>query len=108
MGYCTAYKLGVQGSAPDELQRLVADLKARSESAEYALNDDGSTCESCKWYDHENELRKFSKTAPTRVFVLSGWGEDSGDIWRKYFRDGKCQVAKAEIIIPEFSERLLV
>ena len=45
---------------------------------------------------------------PETIFVLEGEGEESGDIWKKYYLDGKCQTSKAEVIISEFDESKLV
>ena len=60
--------------------------------------------DSCKWYDHDKQMREISKKYPETIFILEGEGEESGDIWKKYYLNGKCQVAKAEVIIPEFDE----
>ena len=35
-------------------------------------------------------------------------GEESEDIWKKYYLNGKCQVARPQVIIPEFDESKLV
>lgn len=60
-----------------------------------------------KWYDHEKDLRALSNVFPGWLFILSGKGEENGDIWKKYFLNGKCQVAQAKIVIDEFDENKL-
>ena len=45
--------------------------------------------DTCKWYEHEEEMRQFSKRFPDVVFKLSGEGEESGDIWVKYFKGSR-------------------
>lgn len=55
-----------------------------------------------KWYSHVSDMRVFSKLFPKVLFTLRGEGEESGDIWAKYFLDGKMQEAKAEVVIAPF------
>lgn len=42
-----------------------------------------------KWYNHEEHLRKFTKGNKTVIIKLTGEGEETGDVWCKYFLDGK-------------------
>ena len=65
----------------------------------YGLTMDGDVC---KWYDHSKLMLELRKRFPFTLFVLSGEGEVSGDIWKKYYLDGKCQIEKAQIVIGEF------
>lgn len=53
--------------------------------------------EPCKWYDHEKDMKALSVQFPAYAFFLSGEGEEAGDLWKKYFFQGKMQVAKAKI-----------
>jgi hypothetical protein len=100
MGYYTRYELSIQddpkGPYLDPTQ-VISDLRKECDYAKYALNENGDTQESCKWYDHEDDLRKFSKKYRGTVFVLKGEGEETGDLWVKYFLNGKMQVTKAKI-----------
>lgn len=63
--------------------------------------------EKCKWYEHEEDMRRFSKLYPFILFELSGEGEESGDIWRKYFLNGKMQYCKSKIEFEPFDETKL-
>ena len=63
--------------------------------------------EGVKWYDNEKDMLALSKAFPGILFTLHGEGEESGDIWNKYFLNGKMQVAKAEFAIAEFDPDLL-
>ena len=107
MGYCTSYELEIKGVTPDEATGLIASLQKFSEDAEYALCDDGSTADACKWYDHEKDMREFTKLHPDALFILSGEGEEAGDIWKEYYKGGKCQRTKAEIKLADYDESLL-
>lgn len=82
-------------------------LRQENENARYALGEDGDAEESCKWYEHETEMKAFSKKYPEWLFALSGTGEESGDIWKKYFVNGKFQSAKAVITLEDFDPKKL-
>lgn len=81
---------------------IIQKLRETHNYAKHALTSDGDTYESCKWYDHEDELRTFSKKYPNWLFTLDGKGEEAGDLWKKYFLNGKVQLAKAKIVFDEF------
>lgn len=55
-----------------------------------------------KWYDHEEHMRLLSKAFPEFIFQLDGSGEETGDVWRKWFHKGKMQGGKAKIVLPDF------
>jgi hypothetical protein len=110
MGYNTRYRLDVVTPESSELDKnsIIQDLVSDDEfEAKYALEEDGSSSGGCKWYDHEEEMRTFSMKYPTVVFLLEGDGEESGDVWRKYFMNGKCQIAQAKLVFDQFDLRKL-
>lgn len=104
MGYYTEYSLAVSGK--DELD-IIDDLRKRYESAAFAFDEDGAPQDSCKWYDHETDMKYFSSLHPDLLFTLTGDGEESGDIWVKYFKNGKMQLCKAKIVLDPFDESQL-
>jgi hypothetical protein len=61
----------------------------------------------CKWYEHEQDMRIFSKLFPEVVFTLKGEGEEPGDLWFKYFQNGKMQKAEAIITYDPFDPKKL-
>lgn len=104
MGYYTTYALTVKQGDPF----LIPDFITSNKEAAYALQENGYALQESKWYEHEQDLKKFSKEHPDTLFELSGQGEDSGDIWKKYFKGGKMQVCKAQLTIDPFDENKLM
>lgn len=86
---------------------IIEKFLETSADAKYAMTKDGETNDSCKWYNHEKELRQFSTKYPRWLFTLEGKGEESGDLWKKYFVNGKMQSAKAKIVFDEFDSSKL-
>lgn len=63
--------------------------------------------QSTKWYDHEKDMLRVSEKYPSVLFILSGQGEESDDMWRKYFYNGKVQSVDAVVTYPPFDESKL-
>lgn len=53
------------------------------------------------WYDHEQDMMKFSKKYPNTTFRLTGEGEEQGDVWVKFFKNGQVQGRKATITLDD-------
>lgn len=108
MGYNTRYELKAE-FAPHKLPEVVIkEFVSSNQEASYCLAPDGTPAESGKWYEHENDLLALSKAHPHLLFSLAGEGEESGDIWKKYFCAGKVQVEKAAVMIAPFDAAKLV
>lgn len=54
-----------------------------------------------KWYDFDKEFIDLSKREPYLKIEVDIYGEDTGDISRHYFYQGKYQVEKAIILFKE-------
>lgn len=102
MGYNTNYTLSTTSWDEDreEIKETLSEISGYN--IDFGWND------SCEWYDHEDHMKQLSKIYPYTTFLLEGGGEESGDIWQKYFKNGKMQVCKAEIVFPAFDESKLV
>ena len=108
MGYMTSYKLSMRNMYSN-LSEIMSELnKEEYNELFYAVDEQGETLESSKWYEHENDLRKLSATCPGVVFHLQGSGEEAGDIWHKYFLNGKMQHCPAKIAFDEFDPKKLI
>jgi hypothetical protein len=104
MGYYTRHDLEII----DGSNGLIEDLIAECEGAGYALKDNGDCSQECKWYGHKKDLTEFSKKHPDALFMLSGKGEENGDAWIEYYRNGKVQVCEAVYVYPKFDADLMI
>jgi hypothetical protein len=99
MGYYTNFALttvfvDALDVMPDDI-----DFKATFVSITgYSLDNEWSL-NMVKWYNHETDMRRLSARYPQWVWQLDAEGEEQGDIWRKYFHDGRMQRANSEVII---------
>ncbi len=81
MGYYTYYKLSTDDGNGEAHRDAVSALSDYPDLWQ----------DSCKWYDHETDMRKYSKENQGVTFRLYGNGEESPDIWVKWFRNGEMQ-----------------
>ena len=61
----------------------------------------------CKWYEYHEEMIELSKRFPETIFCLYGNGEETGDTWYKYYKNGKSQYCPAKITYDEYDESKL-
>ena len=94
MGYYTRHELTIEND-----DYTVDHEKEISEISGYGNWFD----DSIKWYSFEDDMRKYSKLHPKLTFIIDGEGEESGDIWKAYFQNGKMFKTKAIMTFEEFS-----
>lgn len=111
MGYYTRYNITAYNYKDDRKKKIVEiddSLLSFEEDEQVFVDDIKSivgylpTEDSCKWYNHEEDMVTLSQKHPTVLFKVHGEGEVSGDIWDKWFLNGKKQICNAEIVIPDF------
>lgn len=95
MGYYTRYELEIHADGKKYIDISDAQEKIKN------IVDYDPFQDSCKWYDHEHDMKALSKEYPDTIFTLVGEGEEAGDLWKKYFKNGKVQVCKAVVTYPE-------
>lgn len=86
MGYYTEFTLRVRSDDPPAQEVLKAVTNG---DYDIPLNSNGHCYDSLKWYEHEEDMRAASRHYPDAVFALRGHGENIGDNWIKYFKNGK-------------------
>lgn len=89
------------------LEDNVVDAIKSTNSCSYGPMNEFLNGSTCKWYDHEEDMKIFSKRFPTIIFKLEGVGEEPGDLWVKYFKNGKMQKCIAIISYEEYDESKL-
>lgn len=100
MGYYTDFRLEVIG---DEYHDSDHETEV-SRIADYlhCFQDD------IKWYNYRENMIEHSLKYPDITFKLSGEGEETGDLWREYYKNGKYQRCEAVIVYADFDESKLI
>jgi len=119
MGYYTDYQLDPNAQNifsrddichPDRTYQAIEDflhgLKGNAPFS-HLLDAWNEGAISATWYDHRKDMIELSVAFPDVLFTLWGHGDEPDDLWQEYYLNGKCQVARAEIIYPAFDESQL-
>lgn len=97
MGYYTSYELSV---IPDELEKQVKSSIIEATGYDPFEND-------CKWYERNDVLQEISKETHALI-IIDGRGEESGDVWRAVWLNGKIVMAwEVDTTPPEPSTELV-
>jgi hypothetical protein len=108
MGYYTRYKLSVKNHHPqyEEFVKWIESSPKTSAGYKWKQFWEGNA-EPCKWYEYDNDMPLLSQQFPELVFMLEGEGEEGADLWRRYYKNGKVQIANAKIVYDEYDESKL-
>jgi len=101
MGYCTHHKLKIEPEDFDLLRRIITSEDSEAE-IRFAVDEDGSTYDSCKWYEYDSDMRELSKKWPDVTFHLHGEGKQNNDIWSATYKNGLCHHRRAQIFIEPY------
>lgn len=109
MSYKTDYVLEVQGidqQTFDAIDKVLAEINGDMEPADpYPTDTDFHwNGPGLSWYDHEEDMVKLSQQFPDILFILSGNGENAGNLWKAYFLGGLIQRAPAQIVYDDFDK----
>lgn len=107
MGYYTTFELEILDIGSENLDQIRKTFVSEGYEMRAAEILDERT-DDLKWYDHDDDMRKFSSFFPTAVFKLSGYGEEAGDVWVTYYHGGKMHDAHTEIVHEDFDPKKLV
>lgn len=109
MGYYTQFELYIHDGQADinavyQRLRQIVGIEP-SEPCPFLVLTNGTYIESdtaIKWYDHDDDCAEMSKHFPGVVFRLEGVGEDNGDLWTAYYKNGLCQICRAVLTRPPY------
>ena len=93
MEYLTNYKISFIHFGKNEMPKETDVVNALNSINPYdfEIGEDESPLledffeEPIKWYDHVEDMIKLSKVFPETLFILDGWGEELGDVWRELY-----------------------
>lgn len=97
MGYYTDFKLTVPEGDLDSIAQDLSEISTYEWDADLELYE-------AKWYDHHKDMIALSKKHPNTLFCLEGDGEENGDLWKAYYKDGKSQRCSVIIMYESFDE----
>jgi hypothetical protein len=109
MGYYTNFKISIHKNEKQTANDLeVFQLMLERETDGYTFdNYGGKLSTNGKWYDFDENMAAVSKKFPHITFLLEGEGEEAGDLWKRYYKNGKRQECPARIVYDEFDESKL-
>ena len=107
MGYYTRFEGSVTG--PREfIDEFVEKWESESSTGDYYgfmpidfTMSEFFGGEAVSWYAHDEDITRLSSEHPYLLFALSGEGEESGDIWKSWYRNGKHVTVQARIVFDE-------
>ena len=101
MGYYTDFELVVHEGDPDreKVAERLSEISTYEWDTDLFLN--------AKWYDFNLDMKKLSEEFPDVLFCLEGQGEENGDIWMAYYKNGKSQMCPAVVTYEPYDESKL-
>ena len=101
MGYYTDFIISFDTSVVDKNE--VYDYIKEISNQQF---DDNGLLYS-RWHKHVDDMKNVSVKFSDILFTLEGQGDCHGDLWFKYFKNGKVQSCYAGLVYPEFNENLM-
>lgn len=111
MGYYTRHELEIKENRSkytyDEVFKMTVVKLTELDVIDYALDEDLECIQEVKWYNHKEHMAQLSTHIRDVLYVLSGEGEENGDMWKEYWINGLHHRCQAEMVYPEFDENKL-
>ena len=104
MGYYTRFTGEVSGPA-ELMDEFINDGDETFTVYDLPLSDwlDGEfrSGAEMKWYSWEDDCTALSEQYPGLLFVVEGEGEESGDLWKAWIRNGKAVIVRGRVVFDE-------
>lgn len=97
MGYNTDY---------DFSENSPEVIAAIEQISGYGDSDDGQYW-GVKWYDALKDVKEISKDFPDELIKLEGVGEDHGDYWQFWAKNGLTKYLKGKVVFEDFTTSML-
>lgn len=81
-----------------EIFNALKDLNPDCFNNNEAINLEAMFKEPLDWYSWNENMTALSKLFPLTTFVIYGNGQDYGDCWKAYFRNGDIDYCKSHIV----------
>lgn len=109
MGYYTYFSLEVEGGPAEQHCPTCGNVGTWDwqDVISTFLNDYNPFQESSKWYEWEDDMKRFSLQHPDYTFIIEGAGEETDDRWRAYIKNGKCHRDQMIMRFPDFDPSTL-
>ena len=104
MGYYTSYDIAFEGDLEqqkafkEELLKRTAYSDGRNDSQVFELLDSG--CVYAKLYELDDNITAIAPNYPDLLIMLTGDGEESGDVWEKRWKGNETELQEA--VVPPF------
>lgn len=110
MGYYTYFEITIP--AKFDVDDVIDKLVTLSDYAfEKTVTNDKiksfATVDTCKWYSHESNMIDLSELFPKILFQVDGDGEESDDVWRTYYLNGKSQSVEVKTVYGKLNMKKL-
>ena len=106
MGYYTSFEIKTMDEVSDIVKAAISHEIEAYHLPDYNEWMGGWACYG-KWYDHEEDLKELSLKFPDVVFEVYGDGEESDDLWYKYFKNGRMQYCPCHFEFDPYDESKL-
>jgi hypothetical protein len=100
MGYYTEFEIEIDRDGESVMQALNEDKSGHGRFYHQEGSNKWTSEDRWKWNDHEEAIKAVSLQFPLSRITVTGYGEDRGDIWRKYFCNGQVEKHRLAIEFP--------